>query len=135
MNNKYLVQIEFRYSKAPKDEIDTDYSSKTITIGVFNDFNEAFDEGNKVLEFLESRFNLHEFPNGTKAIKERFSLNGGCFGSKKTLITNMAYLQTPFSFFAKITELKHESIDEALNYILKSVKDYREWKKSNTDDV
>lgn len=104
---KYLVQIEFRYSSdMSKDKI--------TTIGVFDTFEEACINGNNLLRFLESKYNLHMFPNGIKAIKERFSKNGGCFESKKTLVSNLAYLQTPFGFYAKIETLHYISNFEDL---------------------
>lgn len=91
---KELVTIEFRYHDKPKGEHDSNYKSKTITIGVFDTIEEAIIEGNKALELLESKFKLHAFPKGDKAAKERFSKNGGCFGNAKKLVTNLAYLQT-----------------------------------------
>jgi hypothetical protein len=47
----------------------------------------------KQLELLESKFSLHKFPS-----------------NNKTLVTNLAYLKTPFDFFFKITELKYSNI-------------------------
>lgn len=110
---KYLVAVEFRYS----DEYDgeTTSRSKKVTIGVYDDFDEACREGNKFLVKMESRYKLHVFPNRGEAPKERFSKNGGAFGSKKDLITNMAYLKTPFQFFAKITTLNYDSIDKVID--------------------
>lgn len=114
---KYHVTIEFRrYKEVNGIE---EYFNKTITIGVFDDFKEACLRGNKELENLENRFKIHVFPSGKVANKERFSLNGGCFGSKKTLITNLAYLQTPFNFYAKITTLNYSNdINDVIDKIL-----------------
>lgn len=84
---KFLLTIEFRYKEVPKSDIFSAHKSKTITIGVFDDFDTACIEGNKLLVNLESKFPLHVFPNGRGvAKKERFSKNGGCFGSKKILL-------------------------------------------------
>ncbi len=122
---KHLVTIEYRYKRIPKSDIDCEHTSKTITIGVFDGFHEACIHGNDALEALEARFSLHRYPSGKYAKKERFSLNGGCFGSKVSLVTNLAYLKTPFNFFAKITELIHEDIDSCVDGILDEVKEYR----------
>jgi len=82
--------------------------------------------------YLESKFDLHIFPNGKGTAKrERFSRNGGCFGSKKNLITNLAYLKTPFQFFAKITTLKYDVIDNVIEEVTDSVKMYKEFTKIN----
>ena len=130
---KFLVNIEFRYSDAPKDERYSTIKNKTITIGVYDDFDEACKNGNIALEHLESRFKLHVFPSGAKASKERFSKKGGCFGSKKTLISDIAYLKTPFRFFAKITTLKHDPVKSTIDSVLESVDRYREYKKTEKE--
>ena len=104
---KYLVTIEYRYtSKRTYESGDNISSNKTITIGIFDDFNTACIEGNKALEVLESKFNMHTYPDGRTASKERFSKNGAPFGYPKTLVTNSTYLKTPFKFYAKNNYIK-----------------------------
>jgi len=94
---------------------------------VFDDFDNACLEGNKLLENLESKFPLHVFPNGKGvAKKERFSKNGGCFGSKLTLITDLAYLKTPFTFYAKITTLNYEDINSIIDGIQAEIRESSE---------
>lgn len=129
---KYLVKIEFRYSDAPETEDGYTSKNKTVTIGVYDTFEDACKNGNNLLETLESKFELHEFPDGRKAPKERFSKNGGCFGSKKTLVTNLAYLKTPFEFYANIETLKYNPIDEAIEDVVSSSKRYRNYKLSES---
>lgn len=130
---KYLVKIEFRYSDAPKTEYRSTSKNKIVTIGVYNTFEDACRNGNNLLETLESKFKLHQFPDGRKASKERFSKNGGCFGSKNTLVTNLAYLKTPFEFYAKIETLKYNHIDEAIEDVVSSSKRYRSYKLGASD--
>lgn len=127
---KYLVKIEFRYSDAPKTEDRSTSKNKIVTIGVYDTFEDACRNGNNLLETLESKFKLHQFPDGSKASKERFSKNGGCFGSANTLATNLAYLKTPFEFYAKIETLKYDPIDEAIEDVVSSSKRYRGYKLS-----
>ena len=116
--NKYLVQIQFRYNS---------YESKTRTIGVYETFEEACEHGNNLLKQLESRFPIHVFPDsGREAEKERFSLNGGAFRSKNVLVTDLAYLKTPFSFFAKISTLNYEPVDSTIDTILEEIKRRKE---------
>jgi hypothetical protein len=116
---KYLVTIEFRYtSKREYSSGGNMYINKTITVGVYEYLETACIEGNKILEVLESRFKLHKFPQGHEAVKERFSKNGGCFGSAKNLITNSAYLKTPFSFYAKIDTLHYEDLGQTIDNVL-----------------
>lgn len=127
---KYLVTIEFRYYNDPKYEHDSGFTTKTVTIGVYDTFDEACLHGNKLLENLESKFPLHRYPHGQNASKERFSKNGGPFRTKKDLVTDMAYLTTPFNFFAKIETLKHLDIDQTIIEVVESVKSYRAYKAS-----
>ena len=124
---KYLLTIEFRYQDMPKYENDSGSSIKKITLGVFDDFDDACKKGNNTMEYLESRFKLHVFPSGLDAKKDRFSKNGGCFGGKKDLISNMAYLKTPFTFYAKITTLKYDSIEQSIDDVLESIKRYKNY--------
>lgn len=128
---KYILTIEFRYKGVPKSDIDSECKSKTITIGIYTTFDDACAAGNKVLEGFESKFPLHVFPNGRgTARRVRFSKNGGCFGSKKKLITNLAYLTTPFEFYAKIDTLKFDDIMATIDGVVKSVKVYREYRSN-----
>ena len=130
---KYLLSIEFRYSDAPKYEDGYTSRTKNVTIGVYDDFDEACKYGNELMENLESKFPLHEFPNGLKAKKERFSKNGGCFGGKYDLITNLAYLKTPFEFYAKITTLSYNVINDVINDVVSATKRYKEYKVAVSD--
>lgn len=125
---KFLLQLEFRYDDAPKSEDRGTSQNKMVTIGVYDTFDEACLNGNQLLEKLESKFAIHTFPSGSEAKRDRFSKNGGCFGSKVTLVTNLAYLKTPFSFFAKIETLKYLPIDETIEDVVKAVKRYHSWK-------
>ena len=114
---KYLVDIEFRYMDAPRYEHDSGDNSKTLVVGIYDTFKEACENGNKLLEKLESIFPIHTYPDGRQAKKDRFSLNGGSFGSKKTLVTNRAYLKTPFEFYAHIKTLSFDDLDIVINNI------------------
>ena len=98
---RYLVTIEFRYTDAPKNEFEGVCKSKTITVGIYDTQNDAILNGNKALEKFEKRFPLN--PNWN--VKERFSNNGGPFGEPKHLVTNTAWITTPFSLVAEITVL------------------------------
>lgn len=130
---KYLVTIEFRYSEAPTDSSGSTFRSKIVSIKFCQTFEEACIEGNKLLEKLESKFPLHIFPNGREAAKERFSKNGGCFGYKKDLVSNMAYLQTPFTFYAKIETLKFYDVETAIDEVIAAVKGYQDYQKTTMD--
>lgn len=124
---KYLVRIKFRYSDAPETEDGYTSKDKIVTIGVYDTFEDACQNGNNLLEVLESKFELHQFPDGSKASKERFSKNGGAFGGKNNLVSNLAYLKTPFDFYAKIETLKYNPIDEVIDEVVISSKRYKDY--------
>ncbi len=131
---KYLVKIEFRYSNVPKSDYDYPSKNKMVTIGVYDTFEDACKNGNDLLEVLESKFELHVFPDGSKASKERFSKNGGSFGSKKNLVASLAYLKTPFEFYAKIDTLEYDDIDEVIDEVVNSVEEYKIYLANNEDE-
>jgi len=126
---KYLVSIEFRYSDAPKHEDGHTSRRNTVTIGVYDNFDEACTEGNKALVVMESKYKLN--PNRNK--RKRFSKNGGCFGSKKSLVSNLAYLQTPFAFYANITTLSFGDVSETIEAVTASLNRYRAFKSKQEE--
>lgn len=119
--DKYLVTIEFRYSDAPANDSEYATTAKTtvVTIGVFDSLDVACVEGNKQLAVLESKFKLNPHYNR----RERFTPN-------MRLITDLGYLQTPFSFFAKIDTLQYTEIGDAVDSVMASVKRYAKYKKN-----
>ena len=131
---KYLLTVEFRYSDAPKNPDDYTDKSNKVTIGVYDTFDDACKYGNELLENLESKFPIHTFPDGTKAKKDRFSRHGGPFGSKLDIVTDLAYLKTPFNFFAKITTLKYYNVDDTIKDVISATKRYAEYKRSMKDE-
>jgi hypothetical protein len=122
----YLVDLELRYTDKPRNGNDyADHVSKTITVGIFDTYEEAVQAGNAMLEAeLESRFPLNK--NYMK--KNRFGEN-----YTKYLISDLAYLTTPFSFFSHIKKLELGSVGAAIEEAVKAVNRYREWKKSERD--
>ena len=122
---KHLVTFEFRYKGTPKNELYSEHKNKTITIGVFDTIEEAIEKGNESLLVFEKHFKIHVYPKGNEAKRERFSKNGGCFGSSNTLVSNLAYLQTPFTFYGKITKLNYADVDDTINEVLTSIKNYK----------
>lgn len=121
---KHLVTIEFRYTTKfinEYKETENKSKNKTITIGLFDTLEEAIIEGNKSLEVLESHFPLHTYPSGDKAKKNRFCKNY-IFGQPNKLVTNLAYLKTPFEFFAKIQTLYYANTNDAILSVLSELK-------------
>ena len=114
---KFLVTMEYRYKDAP-DWSDSTYREKVDTIGVFNNIQEAIEEGNKVLIELEKHFEIN--PNYNR--KDRLSKNN-------RLISNLAYLVTPFTFFLKVEKLKYNDCKDSIKEVLQSIENYKKYKE------
>ena len=127
---KELVTIKFRYMDKPINDDFSGHETKTITIGVFDTLDEAIVQGNKALEVFEDYFKLN--PNYNK--KDRFSKNGGCFGYPQRLITPLGYLQTPFDFYAKITQLQYGDVDKTILEVVEAGKRYKEYELKNEEE-
>ena len=128
---RYLVTFEFRYHIVPTYEpYERESETKKVTIGVYDSFEEACEKGNNHLIYLESLYKLN--PNWN--VKERFSKRGGCFGSPKTLISNLAYLQTPFTFYGKIITLDMSPFTDVLSSVINKTNRYQQFKLDNKDD-
>lgn len=123
---KYSVDLELRYVDAPSDcDERAKQVSKTITIGIYDTYEEAVKAGNYMLETeLESRFPLNKNWNKTNRFGETYT---------KYLISDLAYLTTPFSFFAHINRLQLSPVSEAIEAALSAENRYLEWKKASQD--
>ena len=113
---KELLTIEFRYHVIPKSEYSTDYESKTITIGVYDTFEEAAKEGNNILKQLSSSF---------KHLRGKFGANNGVFGTETRLVSDCfnGYPQV----FCKITKLNFEDGEDVMNVAFVRETEYRQW--------
>ena len=106
----FIVTVEYRYG---------DYTQEKQTLGIFEDISDAINCGNDFCIVLENKYPLN--PNYN--IKRRFN--------KSTLtMGNLAYIKTPFAFYAKIEKLRYFETEQLLNNIEKSITEYEEYKKS-----
>jgi len=105
---QYLVQIEFRYNGADG------YTSKKVTLGVFDTRDAANDRGNKELEMLESRFPL----NRHRLQKDRLSNTGGPWNWPVGLVSDLGYLETPFNFYLSVEKLVYTDLGPVIDNIL-----------------
>lgn len=127
---KHLVTIEFRYNDVPKYDRDSGYTTKNVTVGVYDTIEEAIIEGNKKMEIFEKHFKLNIHHNK----KERFSKTG-FLGTPNTLISDIGYLFTPFSFFAKISKLHYLDVEETILEVLQATKKYKEFKLKQVNNL
>ena len=117
---KYLVTIEYRYNDIP-NSFNCTYRNKIDTIIVSDSLDIAIEKSNNVLIELEKNFELNEHYN----IKQRLGV-----GYMKRSISNLGYINTPFTFFLSITELKYNCIKESLKNVTESVERYKKYKES-----
>jgi hypothetical protein len=119
---KYLLTFEIR----PRSPFS--YDDKTVALGMYDTYENACDMGNKLLELMESRFPLHVFPNGNTK-KERFGYyNFEQYKQKHNIVSNSGYLETPFTFYAKIATVDFVEFDE-INGIIDTTLDKQADKK------
>ena len=118
---KELLTIEFRYNDKPISENCCEYKKKTITIGLFDTLEEAIDGGNKVLNVLSETFEVRA--------DDKFKLKY-LFGSPLRLVTNCSYPTNGIQYFAKITPLKFDDLDETIQETFKASERYKKHKDS-----
>ena len=103
---EYLVTIEYRFNGEP-DSFGSHYRSKIDTIGIFKDIKNAVIAGNGVLKQIEERFGLY-------GSKSRLAENN-------KLISNLGYIETPFTFYLKITTLEYNNVANTIDSILNKI--------------
>lgn len=120
----YLVTIEFIYYVVSNTKTKQIY--KEITSGIFLDLDDAIEDGNKILEKLENKYELCGKP-------KRFSKSTyGVYGPA-TLITNGGYLKIPFNFYIRIETLNYDSIDNVIQEAHNGMEEYLKYKYETTN--
>ena len=111
MKQMYVITADFRYRSGEddwkKDNVFCIWFCKTA--------DEAVNKGNKAIEYIERRI-------GNK-FRDKFSLNGGCFGSRNFLIAdmNVKYKGKCMEIFVKITEYTKRNMRDVLTVIKKQI--------------
>lgn len=109
---KYLLTFEIR------PHLLFSCNNKIVNLGMYDTYEEACSAGNKFLELMENKFPLHVFPNNRNTRKERFGYyNLGGNRYKYNIVSNVAYLQTPFTFYAKIETINFVELSEISSII------------------
>jgi hypothetical protein len=116
---KELLTIEFRYHDKPKSEIFSVHTDKTITIGVYDTLEEAIAEGNKAIDILSKTFQVRS--------DDKFALKA-LFGQPQRLVTNCCYSTKGIQYFAKITKLKFDDLNETVNETFAAFERYKTYK-------
>jgi len=116
---KYILQIELRYNEVGeyRGKSCLNHTTKKTTIGTYKDIEQAYKEGNEHLIKLESLFKLNIYSSGETATKQRFK-------EGNHLVTNLGYLKTPFSLFAKIDTLHYHDFDKLIETATDAAKEH-----------
>ena len=121
---KELLTIEFRYHDKPKNEAFSGHTDKTITIGIFDTLEEAIAEGNKCMDVIAKTFEVRS--------DDKFMLKY-LFGNPNRLATNCCYPTKGIQYFAKITQLKYDDLQETIDETFKAFERYKEFKNSQQE--
>ena len=105
---KQLLTIEFRYDSVPKYKKFGGYTTKIVTIGIFDTLNDAINSGNDCLKVLSNRFEVRK--------DDIFSLTTS-LGIPGTMVTNCCYPTNGVQYFAKITSLNFDNLEDKINEI------------------
>ena len=113
---KYLVTTEFRYNSIPKGEFDSGYYNRTITNGVFDNIDDALNEGNNVIKQLKAsgKFTIYDF----------FEKNH-LFGRPNNLVTN-GY-KDRVRVYIQITDLDFDDVNDVINDVCASQDAFDKW--------
>lgn len=114
MNKIFKVSVEVRYYVNGYDG-DKVYRTVKNLIGVYDDQDQALNAGNEALRELEKLFPMHVFPNGQEAPKQRLS-------RIISIVSNLAYLKTPFDFYMEIETIFKNPIEEFVGSVLADLK-------------
>lgn len=112
MKKIYAITADFRYRSDEEDW----KKDKIFCIGICKTADEAVAKGNKALDYIERRI-------GNK-FKERFSLNGSCFGSRNFLVAdmNVKCKGKRMEIFVKITEYAKRNMRDVLTEVKNNLK-------------
>lgn len=116
---KFLVTIEFRHNVIPKSDYHTDAVSREVTIGVYDNIDDAVNNGNNALNKLKKYF----------PINECFSKNGGAFGGIRNLIVDWSHKKTKASVYCKITKLHYDDLESVMEECVATQNKYDDWRK------
>lgn len=112
MKKIYVITADFRY-RSSEDDWKKD---KIFCIGICKTADEAVEKGNEALDYVERRI-------GNK-FREKFSLNGSCFGSKQFLVadTNVKCKGNCMEIFVEITEYIKRNMRDVLTEVKNNLK-------------
>lgn len=112
MKQMYVITADFRHY-GDNDDWKKD---KVFCIDICKTADNAVIKGNAILKYIERRI-------GNK-FREKFSLNGGCFGSRNFLVAdlNVNYKGKRMGIFVKIMEYTKRNMRDVLTDVKQQIK-------------
>lgn len=120
---KELLTVEFRYYQVPPSNAHSEWTSKKITIGVFETIEEAINKGNEVLNELSKNYTFRQ--------DDYFKLSH-LFGSPKRLVYGWTKYRQ-HEFYAKIDRLEYDDLAETVAFVRKSTNDFIKYDKNQKE--
>jgi len=114
--------VEFRYHDKPTNQDFSSFTTKTVTIGVYDTIEEAVNKGNECIKELEKTFVMN--------LKDEFKVKG-LWGNPDRLVCNWG---GPIQFFAKIETLNYSNLIEVIEETLQANERYKAFKRLENND-
>lgn len=121
---KRLVTIELRYEDRPVNEDVGGYTTRTITIGIYDTLDEAIEQGNKAIELLSKYFEVRS---------DDYFVKNALFGMPRTLVSNCCYQTQQIEYFAKITPLHFDDLEAAIKEAFAARERYKKYQQENQE--
>ena len=115
---KQLLTVEFRYLDKPAQR--SEHRTQIITVGIYDTIEQAVIEGNKIIDMLSQHFEVRT--------EDKFKVKG-LWGLPEKLVTNTCYPTNRIEYFAKITTLKFDDINNVIQETFKAAKRYEAYRK------
>lgn len=123
--NKELLTIKFEYYDVPKWNRDSGSTEKTITIGIFDTFEEAAAAGNEAISTLSELLGAEN--------KDRLS-KYGFFGNPVRSVSNYSHRARKILYRVEITPLVFDDLHDMVKEAFEARKRYQAFKREQEEE-
>ena len=124
--NNYIVKFEFRYSDVNKDKTDISHKNDEITLGIYEDKETAFTEGNKILEEIYNTYNIKK--RNFLEIKYLKTYNSYLSSDLVTIWLDYCHI------YCQVKQLHYKNILEKMTEVISAKERVRKFKLFNEQD-
>ena len=118
VKKQYLLRVEFRYHVVPKSDVSSESTFRKLTIGVYDNLEDAIDNGNATLNKIKA--------NGLQ-VRDCFKLND-FLGRHTDLVTNCCS-NDHVHYFVTIRTLTYDDINEIIGNVKSEDDKWRKWRE------